>query len=176
MWGPSRALTNQQIDQIATYFAAQPPMRASAGGAEVPERGKVIFHQGLPAAGVEPCANCHGVAAEGDDTVPRLAGQHAYYLESRARIAMTNIVAPLSDRDIADVAAYLQSIGAGGAAPSRLVPTAAKVVDLPAADPPPTPRPFDAQGDAKNCHYSVWTYGWYCGSFLDALIYHLKHQ
>jgi hypothetical protein len=39
-----------------------------------------------------------------------------------------------------------------------------------------TPAAFDSGGDAKNCHYSVWTYGWYCGSFIDALVYHLKNQ
>jgi cytochrome c553 len=176
MWGPARFLTNKQIDEIAGYFAAQPAMRAGASGAAVSERGKVIYHQGLPAAGVQPCASCHGNAGEGDDVVPRLAGQHAYYLVSRARIAMTKIVDKVSDDDIVAVSAYLQSIGVGGATPSTLRPTAEKVAELPPAKLPPTPPPFDAQGDAKNCHYSVWTYGWYCGSFLDALVYHLKNQ
>ena len=176
MWGPARFLTNKQIDEIATYFSAQPPMRAGATGATVAERGKVIYHQGLPAAGVQPCASCHGDAGEGDDVVPRLAGQHTYYLVSRARIAMTKIVAQLSDDDIAAVSAYLQSIGAGGAAPAKLKATGEKVAEVPGVKLPPTPPPFDAQGDAKNCHYSVWTYGWYCGSFVDALVYHLKNQ
>jgi cytochrome c553 len=176
MWGPARLLTNKQIDELAAYFSSQPAMRAGAGGAPVAERGKVIYHQGLPAAGVQPCASCHGDAAEGDDVVPRLAGQHGYYLVSRARIAMTKIVSNLSDRDIEDVSVYLESIGVGGAAPAGLKPTAEKVAEVPAAKLPATPAPFDAQGDAKNCHYSVWTYGWYCGNFLDALIHHLKNQ
>jgi cytochrome c553 len=176
MWGPARALTNKQIDELASYFSAQPPMRAAAAVAPVPERGKVIYHQGIPAEGVQPCASCHGEAGEGDDVVPRLAGQHEFYLSSRSRVAMTKIVARLSDSDIADVSAYLQSIGAGGAAPALLRPTAENVAEVRGAKLPPTPPPFDAQGEAKNCHYSVWTYGWYCGSFIDALIYHLKNQ
>jgi cytochrome c553 len=176
MWGPARSLTNKQIDEIAGYFAGQPAMRAGASGPAVSERGKVIYHQGLPAAGVQPCASCHGNAGEGDDVVPRLAGQHEYYLVSRARIAMTNIMANVSDEDIVAVSAYLQSIGVGGAAPSPLRPTGEAVVELPEAKQPAIPPPFDSQGDPRNCHYSVWTYGWYCGSFLDALIYHLRNQ
>jgi cytochrome c553 len=176
MWGPARSLTNKQIDEIAGYFAALPAMKSGASGSPVTERGKIIYHQGLPAAGVKPCASCHGDSGEGDDVVPRLAGQHEYYLVSRARAAMTKIVANVSDADIAAVSAYLQSIGAGGAAPAGLRPTAEKVAQVPGAALPPTPPPFDAQGDAGNCHYSVWTYGWYCGSFLEALVYHLKNQ
>ena len=176
MWGPARFLTPKQIDEIATYFASQAPMRADAAPSSLAERGKVIYHQGLPAAGVQACASCHGDAGEGDDVVPRLAGQHPYYLVSRARIAMTKIVANVSDADIAAVSAYLASIGAGGAAPAALKPTGEKVAEVPSAKLPPTPPVFDSQGDPKNCHYSVWTYGWYCGSFIDALVYHLKNQ
>ncbi len=176
MWGPARFLTNKQIDEIASYFSALPPMRAGTSGSAVTDRGKVIYHQGVPSAGVQPCASCHGDAGQGDDVVPRVAGQHEYYLVSRARIAMTRVVANLSDEDIAAVSAYLQSIGAGGAAPSTLKPTGEKVAEVADAPLPPIPPPFDSQGDAKNCHYSVWTYGWYCGSFLDALLYHLKNQ
>ena len=74
------------------------------------------------------------------------------------------------------VAAYLESIGVGGAAPSSLKPTGEKVAQI--ADPQfsPVATPFDSQGNPKNCHYSVWTYGWYCGSFFEALVYHLKNQ
>jgi cytochrome c553 len=176
MWGPARFLTPRQIDEIATYFSSQTPMRAGAAPSPLAERGKVIYHQGLPAAGVQACASCHGDAGEGDDVVPRLAGQHRYYLVSRARIAMTKIVANVSDADIAAVSAYLASIGVGGAAPATLKPTGEKVAEVPSLKLPPTPPVFDAQGDPKNCHYSVWTYGWYCGSFIDALVYHLKNQ
>ena len=176
MWGPARFLTPKQVDEIATYFSSQPPMRATARPSAVTERGAVIYHQGVPSAGVQPCASCHGNAGEGDDVVPRVAGQHEYYLVSRARIAMTKIVYNLSDADIAAVSAYLETVGEGGVAPSTLKPTADKVAELPTPKMAPTPAVFDAAGDAKNCHYSVWTYGWYCGSFWDALGYHLLNQ
>jgi cytochrome c553 len=176
MWGPARFLTNKQIDEIATYFSSLPPMKAGTRSAQATERGKIIYHQGVPVSGVQPCASCHGPAGEGDDVAPRLAGQHTSYMVSRSRIAMTKIVANLSDEDIASVSAYLQTIGAGGDAPADLKPTGEKVAELPAAVLNPSPAVFDAGGDPKNCHYSVWTYGWYCGSFFDALVYHLKNQ
>jgi cytochrome c553 len=174
MWGTARLLTNNQIDEIATYFSMQPAMKAGASEPQASERGSRIYHQGVPGNGVQPCASCHGEAGEGDDVVPRLAGQHTAYLVSRARIAMTKVVARLSDEDIAAVSAYLQSIGAGGAAAAKLRPTGETVAELPSAKLPPVPPVFDAQGDAKRCHYSVWTNGWYCGSFLDALVYQLR--
>jgi cytochrome c553 len=176
MWGPSRYLTNKQVDEIATYFSSQPPMRATAAATPAAERGKVLYHQGIPSVGVQACASCHGDKGEGDDVVPRLAGQHKYYIVHRARIAMTKIVNNVSDADINAVAEYLESIGEGGDAPAKLPKLAEKVAEVKAPPLPAGPAVFDSDGSAKNCHYSVWTYGWYCGSFTDALVYHLKNQ
>jgi len=65
------------------------------------------------------CAACHGV--DGNSVVPnfpKLAGQHAAYLEKQVGLIrsgartvpeMTGIVAGLSDQDIADLAAYFSS-------------------------------------------------------------------
>jgi cytochrome c553 len=182
MWGPARYLTAKQQDEIATYFSSQPPMRA---GRSTPasDRGQIIYTQGIPEAGVDACASCHEDKGQGDANVPRLAGQHQYYLNSRARIAMALILEKASDADIAAVSAYLESIGEGGATPAPVPADAAgaakskakigKVLD---ASTTPGAAVFDAKGDPKNCHYSVWTYGWYCGSFVDALVYHLKNQ
>lgn len=175
MWGPARFLTNKQIDEIATYFSSRPAMAAGRTSAALAERGKTLYYQGRPSAGVEVCASCHGDAAQGDEVIPRLAGQHSYYLVSRSRIAMTKIVANLSDEDIASVSAYLESIGEGGTAPAKLQPTGEKLVES-KINIETGPAVFDSGGEAENCHYSVWTYGWYCGSFSAALWYHLKNQ
>ncbi len=176
MWGPARYITEKQMDEIATYFSQLPPMRGFVPSAKLDDVGQVIYHQGIPSKGVQACASCHGDQGEGDDVVPRLAGQHTYYLNSRARIAMTKIVYNLSDDEINAVAVYMESIGDGGAKPSTLTASGEKLVKTGQAVLPETPKVFDAQGDAKNCHYSVWTYGWYCGNFWDALAYHLKNQ
>lgn len=78
---------------------------------------------GDPAAGMEKakavCAACHGAdgnSATGD--FPRLAGQNADYLAhslhqykngKRKNAIMAGFAATLSDKDIADVAAYFSS-------------------------------------------------------------------
>jgi cytochrome c553 len=176
MWGPARYITAKQMDEVASYFSEQPPMQASTSSGQAPEVGAVIYHQGIPAKGVKPCASCHGNSAEGEDEFPRLAGQHVDYLNSRARIAMTKIVSPLSDSEIKAVSVYLESIGSGGAKPANLMATKEKVTAVATADDVETPKIFDAEGKPGNCHYSVWTNGWYCGNFWDALVYHLKNQ
>jgi cytochrome c553 len=72
------------------------------------------------------CASCHGANFNQpiDPTYPKLAGQHADYLQhalqaykrggtkpyGRNNAIMAGMVAPLSDRDIADLAAYLHSL------------------------------------------------------------------
>jgi len=177
MWGPARYLTEKQMDELAIYFSQQPPMKGSVPAAQVGRIGEVIYHQGVPGKGIKSCASCHGDNAEGDDIVPRLAGQHAYYLNSRARIAMTQIVSRLSDEEIGAVSAYLESIGEGGRKPAVLPASTEKLaMVVESNDEAPSPKVFDAEGDAGNCHYSVWTYGWYCGSFWNAMAYHLKNQ
>jgi cytochrome c553 len=176
MWGPARYITPRQMDELATYFSQQTPMRTVLTTAPIPEIGQIIFHQGVPEKGVKPCASCHGDQAQGDGEFPRLAGQHSNYLNSRARVAMTKIVSNLTDEEIKAISAYAESIGVGGAKPATLVATVKKIASVTAAEIGSTPKVFDAEGDAANCHYSVWTYGWYCGSFWDALVYHLKNQ
>ena len=69
------------------------------------------------------CVGCHGV--EGNSVIPmfpKLAGQHAMYLESALKayrskdrkgglaVQMYPMAASLSDQDIADIAAYFASM------------------------------------------------------------------
>ncbi len=76
------------------------------------------------------CAACHGAdyTKAIDPSYPKLAGQHATYLEfalkaykrndgpnGRANAIMAGQVKPLSNKDMADIAAYLHSL------PSELV-------------------------------------------------------
>jgi cytochrome c553 len=72
------------------------------------------------------CASCHGADYKTpiDPSYPKLAGQHADYLvhalttykrgnkniSGRANPIMGAMAQPLSDRDMADIAAYLQGL------------------------------------------------------------------
>jgi len=71
------------------------------------------------------CAACHGADYNKaiDPSYPKLAGQHAKYLEhalktykrgdaanGRSNVIMVGQVKPLSNKDMADIAAYLSSL------------------------------------------------------------------
>ena len=122
MWGLSRSLTEQQINGLAAYFAAQPPARQEIEGDRARlAAGKAIFESGVAAKGVPACASCHGAQGQGNATEPRLAGQHVDYLvkqlivfqrtDERSEDTIMKVVAHELTRDnIEDVATYLQAM------------------------------------------------------------------
>ncbi len=119
MWGWARSLTDQDIKEIAAYYAAQKRIPDEAGPVQLMNKGRDIYEHGMSDKGLPACALCHGPQGEGKDDAPRLAGQHARYLvrqlkvfrsmERPAAVAMHAIVTPLTDGDIDALAAYLQS-------------------------------------------------------------------
>ena len=126
MWGLSRSLSDEQIKGLAAYFAAQVPVPEPIQGD--PSRfgaGKAIFETGVAAAGVPPCAGCHGSEGKGNASFPRIAGQHANYIvkqlivfqrteertEERPGGPIMKVVAhELTRSNIDDVAAYVQAM------------------------------------------------------------------
>ena len=122
MWGLSRHLTDAQVEGLAAYFSAQPP--APNPGRSDPAlvaKGKAIFEGGNPDKNLPACKVCHGDRAQGNANFPRLAGQHADYLEKQLDVfqrtdqrpegAVMKTIAHLLDAgDIRAVAAYLQGM------------------------------------------------------------------
>jgi cytochrome c553 len=123
MWGISRSLTDEQIAGLAAYYAAQVKVRQPVEGeAARISAGQTIFTAGLPEKNVPPCFACHGVDGQGNETFPRLAGQHADYVAKQLAVfqrtddrpdgqIMKTIAHELTHNDIENVAAYVQSIG-----------------------------------------------------------------
>jgi cytochrome c553 len=123
MWGLSRKLTDEQIAGLAKYYASQPPAHGVvAGDASRRAAGAAIFTAGVPAKNIPPCQTCHGDKGQGNATFPRLAGQHADYVEKQLIVfqrtdqrpsgaVMKTIVHDLSGDDLHSVAGYVQSIG-----------------------------------------------------------------
>jgi cytochrome c553 len=123
MWGLSRKLTDEQIAGLAKYYASQPPAQGvAAGDASRRAAGAAIFTTGVPAKNIPPCQTCHGDKGQGNATFPRLAGQHADYVEKQLIVfqrtdqrpsgaVMKTIVHDLSGDDLPSVAGYVQSIG-----------------------------------------------------------------
>ena len=74
------ALSDQDIEDIAAYYAAQ----SSTGGfasEELHALGERVYRGGNAESGVPACIACHGPRGEGNDLAgfPSLAGQHATY-------------------------------------------------------------------------------------------------
>lgn len=80
MWGMASQLDEGTMKRLAAYYAAERPNPGRTGDAARMAKGKNIFKNGLPEAGILACTSCHGENAQGKDTIPRLAGQHPEYL------------------------------------------------------------------------------------------------
>lgn len=112
MQGLIKALKDEDRLRIALYFGGQtvPPSRADP--AQV-VRGKELF--------TKLCVRCHGDAARGDATIPRLAGQQVPYLQTsitryrdgtgiRNNQLMSIATGTLKNEDIKAVANYLTQL------------------------------------------------------------------
>ena len=105
------ALTDDDINHIALFYALQKPARAQTPGSGDAEAGKAI------AAG---CAGCHGdQGVSGNPVTPSLAGQEAGYLaaaltaykdETRSNETMTGLAKPLDEAGMKNVASYYAAL------------------------------------------------------------------
>ena len=120
MWGMAAPLDDEMIGGLADYYSRQSPAAGFAAQPAAVARGKVIYAQGIASSGVPACVTCHGPGAEGIADFPRLAGQTPQYLlkqlqafhnNMRDAAAMHSVTAGLGTSDMADVAAFLSSLG-----------------------------------------------------------------
>lgn len=118
-------LSQQDIEDIAAYFASQPlQSQELETDVEVIKTGRKIFKGGNRYTGVPACAGCHGPngIGNGPAAFPHLAGQKSTYIvktlkdfQSGARAndineIMRNIAAKLTDNEINAVAAYMATL------------------------------------------------------------------
>ena len=111
-------LTPDEMLAIGKFFEKQSvPVEApkDTGLAAV---GNYVFHNGNKFSGVPACASCHGAEANGTATLPRLASQYAFYIETQLKqfntrernndnAVMHAIVAKMTPLEMAAVAEYL---------------------------------------------------------------------
>lgn len=74
-------LSGNEIEALAEYFSRQRMIPEKTGGGNQLARGRNLFFSGNPKTGVAACVGCHGERARGGQMLPRLAGQHAAYIE-----------------------------------------------------------------------------------------------
>lgn len=119
MHGMAALVDDATIDALARYFSRQRPPAGRGGDPALIEKGRALYLQGSSDHRVVPCASCHGQNATGNETIPRLAGQHSAYVvhqldaiqkQQRKAPVMYGIVHDLSPQEIRQVAAYVQSL------------------------------------------------------------------
>lgn len=116
-------LNDQDIDNLAAYYAAQKMSIGTADKALV-AKGEKIYRGGNAATGVAACMACHGPTGAGNPAAhfPHLAGQHAQYIvaqleafKSGARSndagkMMRDIASKMSDEEMKAVASYIEGL------------------------------------------------------------------
>jgi cytochrome c553 len=114
-------LRAEDMRELAEYYAhLHPPQtELKITEASAVERGRKLAVEGLPDAGIPPCATCH----TNNGPYPRLAGQHAAYMTRQLQLRkagfgpstdgaaiMTPIAQRLTDKDIEAVASYFEAL------------------------------------------------------------------
>lgn len=111
-------LSPEDMVALGRFYASRPPHHEVASDAALAGVGKYLYQAGNKWSGVPACASCHGPTGAGSATLPRLAGQHAAYLENqlkqfhqRARnndnAVMHTVAEKMTALEMAAVAEYL---------------------------------------------------------------------
>lgn len=124
------ALSDETVDELAAYYAGLAiPRRVPPAPARPPDpaavaRGEAIARDGVPAARVPACSDCHGPSpTRRNPAYPRLAGQYADYLVLQLELfkqgkrggsayahLMDKVAPRLTPEQIRDVAGYYASL------------------------------------------------------------------
>ncbi len=125
MTSQAMTLTEQDMKDVAVFFAAQPAAAKSVADASLVEKGQALYRGGDKESGAAACLTCHGPTGRGNPSAryPLLRGQHATYIASTLREyatdarksdgatkIMRDIAKRLSEEDIVAVAAYVQGL------------------------------------------------------------------
>lgn len=133
MTGQLDALSDQDLADLAAYYASQP--RHWAGAKEDPDSlalGEKIYRAGNPETGVAACTGCHSPVGNGNAPAgyPALGGQHADYIAKQLHAfrdgahdkswpgartnddnaVMRGVAARMNDQEIAAVANYIAGL------------------------------------------------------------------
>ena len=114
-------LSEADMKNVAAFYASKQPKPGFAKNKDLVALGEKIYRGGIGDRSVPACSGCHGPSGAGIPAqYPRLAGQHADYVEAqlvafrggvrRNNPAMAAIAAKLNDREIKAVADYVAGL------------------------------------------------------------------
>ncbi len=119
------ALNEQDMRDLAVYFESQAAAAKPVADVAAIVSGEQLYRGGDDEAGIPACLACHGPTGRGNPAAsyPSLRGQYAAYTEKQLRDyasgarksdgptkVMRDIAQRLSDKDILDLASYIQGL------------------------------------------------------------------
>lgn len=120
MGGMAKALSDQQVADLAQYLSEQQPVITGAADPDKAALAERLYRGGDIARGLPACAACHGPAGTGVAALaPRLSGQHAAYSITalkaylngeREDAQMSVIAAKLTEEEISHLAEFLSGL------------------------------------------------------------------
>lgn len=124
MGAQAAPLSDQDMQDLATYFAAQEPVPGVASKDSIAVAEK-IYRAGDAARGLPACAGCHGPGGSGNPAAayPRIGGQHSNYVATQLKAyragergagsngqMMAAVASKLTDGEIAALASYVNGL------------------------------------------------------------------
>lgn len=117
----ARALSTTQVQQLAEHFARQRAQPQVADDELLVQLGRYIYERGNLYQQVPACKSCHSSSGQGNERMPRLAGQHPKYIENQLRSfqtrqrrndsgAMAFVTQGLSELELRGVSAYVATL------------------------------------------------------------------
>ncbi len=121
MQGMSAALSEADMKNVAAYYASKEAKPGFAKNKDLVALGEKIYRGGIADRSIPACAGCHSPSGAGlPAQYPRLAGQHADYIEAQLiafrggvrnnSLPMTGVAAKLNDKEIKAVSDYIAGL------------------------------------------------------------------
>ena len=125
MVGQLDSMSEQDLADMAAYYASQTSSGGGAAKADLVEFGETIYRAGIARKGIAACSSCHGPDGSGNDSAifPALSGQwpeytttqlKAFRSEARANDGdskmMRSIALDMSDKEMEAVASFLYGL------------------------------------------------------------------
>ena len=123
MAGMVANLSDDDMRNLAAYYAAQSVKDASAKDLDLATAGQKLYRGGVPDKGIAACSACHSPDGAGIPPVyPRISGQHSEYTTAQLRAfragarnndpnsMMRMVASRLSDEEIKALAEYISGL------------------------------------------------------------------
>jgi cytochrome c553 len=120
MMGMTSSLSDDDMRNVAAWFAAQTMKPGAAKNKDTVELGQKLYRGGDLGKGLPACAGCHGPTGSGIPVqYPRIGGQHADYIETqlkafrtgeRVNDAMKLVALKMTDAEVKAVSDYIAGL------------------------------------------------------------------